>query len=78
MRIRRVKHRDDFWSVMSMIVLVGVIGLVAAVGMFWWDARRCGQRADELGFGHRYELVKGCQVELVAGFWVPLQDLEGG
>jgi len=76
-RARGVKHRDDFWSVLSNIVLVAVITLVGATGMFWWDARRCGQRGDELGLGHRYELVKGCLIELVDGYWVPLQDLEG-
>jgi hypothetical protein len=71
-----VKHRDDFWSVLSPIVLVAVITLLGAAGMFWWDARRCGQHADELGLGHRYEVVAGCSIELVDGVYVPLGDLD--
>ena len=76
MRTRGVRHRDDFWSVLSPIVLVAVITLPAAAGMYWWDAWRCGQHADELGLGHRYGMVHGCRIELVDGVYVPLADLD--
>lgn len=70
-----------WWKIQTPIEVVLVLCLVfcvcaaLVVGLaYLFGPPQCGQATADIGYGHRWLLFGGCQIEVEEGLWIPLEN----
>jgi hypothetical protein len=58
--------------IIFILMMLVICGLVIG-GAYLWESTSCEQQANQMGFSHNYNLVKGCMIK-VNQTWVPLDN----
>ncbi len=69
----------DWWNynnsrlVIDFLVIVAVVAIILFGGMGLSETR-CAAKTENIGFAHRWSYLGGCQIEVIVGRWIPLEN----
>jgi hypothetical protein len=68
----------DFWyehgEAITAIVVIALVVVLAWFGSGKFMQASCDAKTKDIGFAHRWSTMGGCQIEVDAGRWIPLDS----
>lgn len=72
------EEMSDWWDWNGEIVIAVLVIVAIGAGIIYGDMTlseaRCIAKTENMGFAHRWSSFGGCQIEVVEGQWIPLEN----